>query len=100
MAIHFDLPPELEAAARKEAERRCIPVEQLFIQGMIAQLPDDACPAVIRNLFQQWYTEWKAALAANPPSEVEEQLDEQVRSVSAARRDRMPLSSELRGAPW
>ena len=66
MPIQIDVPPELEAAARKVAERRRIPVQQLFLQGAIAQLPGDACPEVIRNLFAKWREEWAANLAVTP----------------------------------
>lgn len=100
MPILIDLPPELEAAARAEAERRRIPVEQLFLQGAIAQLPGDACPAVIRNLFTKWHAEWKAALAAEPMSEEDEELDDVPPGNATTRPTSTSFPPELKGVTW
>lgn len=104
MPITLDLPPELEAAARREADRRRIPVEQLLAQGLIGQLPADACPEVTRALFQQWRAERQAQPAAGPDDDGGDDnfdYDEFVRGMNANRAGgRIPFPPELKGVTW
>ena len=102
MPITLELPPELEAAARREAARRRIPVEQLLTEGLVGRLPPDACPEVVRALFQKWDAEWKALLAAEPDRDADEDdYEDMVRSMNANRAGgRIPFPPELKGVTW
>lgn len=88
MPIPIDLPPELEAAARTEAAKRGIPVEQLVLQGLINQLPPEACPGTIRGLYRQWFAEWKARQeqeAGDEEGDTEADFCDMVNSMNADR---------------
>src|SRR3954447_7101776 len=98
MPIQLDLPAELEAAVRKEADRQRMTLDQFVTWALIARLPDDACPEVIRGLFRQ-FCEQRQAASADAGEELD--FDELVKNMNASRAGgRLPFPPELKGVTW
>ena len=102
MPITLDVRPELEAAIRAAAAREQLSPEDYLLWAVVARLPGDACPDVIREYFAEYRAREAARRAAAPADDDDDiDWDEFARNINANHAGpRPPFPPEMKGILW